>query len=94
MYDSVVTAVDVINGVVTVEQAGITDDYKFDLVIGADGGGSIVRREMESQLEEFTTEYDEIPNYSTMLELDQNTDHMDEKYLYIYTIIHFASLGR
>ena len=88
-----VTAVDVHNGRVTTDTEGVTDVQTFDLIIGADGGGSIVRREMEAQLPEFTTEYDEIPNYSTMLELDRNVEDLDVRYLHIFQNDPFCVAG-
>ncbi len=92
-FNCLITAVNVIEGNITFTQSGEECTKNFDLIIGADGGGSVVRHEMEYQLPEFSTQYDEIPNYATMLELDQNTADFDKRYLYILSNNPFCIAG-
>ena len=44
---------------------------QFDLIIGADGAGSVVRPAMQAQIPRFTVECRSIPNYVTMIALDR-----------------------
>ena len=83
-FNTQVEEVNVETGEVSIKQDGQSDTLQFDFLIGADGGGSLVRRKMEQQLPCIITEYGEIPNYSTMLELDQNTGHLDPHYLHVF----------
>ena len=92
-FETPVTAVDVQQGVLTISAQGQSETDVFDLIIGADGGGSIVCREMEAQLPEFTTVYEEIPNYATMLELDRHVEALDKRYLYIFSNDPFCIAG-
>lgn len=83
-FNTQVEELNVETGEVSIKQDGQSDTLQFDFLIGADGGGSLVRRKMEQQLPCIITEYGEIPNYSTMLELDQNTGHLDPHYLHVF----------
>ncbi len=93
IFEAKVTNVDVNSGEVSYEHNEEQITKGFDLIIGADGGGSIVRQSMEQQLPEFTTEYDEIPNYTVMVELDQNISELDENYLYVFNLNPFCCAG-
>ncbi|MEM9952419.1 MAG: NAD(P)/FAD-dependent oxidoreductase [Chloroflexota bacterium] len=92
-FETRVTEVDVQTGIVTTVAQGAKQTRQFDFIIGADGGGSVVRQAISEQLPEFTTEYREIPNYATMLEFDQNTDELDPCYLYIMSQNPFCVAG-
>ena len=54
---------------------------QFDLVVGADGAGSLVRRAMQEQISGFTVQTTKLPNYLTMIELDRLSDQLDPNYL-------------
>jgi kynurenine 3-monooxygenase len=54
---------------------------RFDLVVGADGAGSVVRTAMLDQVEGFTVETSAVPNYGLLLELDQPDDTLDKHFL-------------
>ncbi|MEO1286426.1 MAG: NAD(P)/FAD-dependent oxidoreductase [Chloroflexota bacterium] len=92
-FETQVAAVDVYTGHVTTSTEGISQVREFDFIIGADGGGFVVRQAMIDQIPEFTTTYREIPNYATMLEFDQNTQELDPSYLYIMSINPFCVAG-
>lgn len=83
-FNTQVEDVNVETGEIFIQQDGLISALQFDFLIGADGGGSLVRKKMEQQLSYLTTEYAEISNYSTMLELDQNTEHLDPHYLHVF----------
>ncbi|MEM6428673.1 MAG: NAD(P)/FAD-dependent oxidoreductase [Deinococcota bacterium] len=93
IFNAHVTHVNVHSGEVSYQHHEDPITRVFDLIIGADGGGSVVRRSLEQQLPEFTTEYDEIPNYTTMLELDQNVSELAENYLYVFSMNPFCVAG-
>jgi len=81
-YGCRVDAVDVSAGAVTATPpGGEPTTREFDLVVGADGAGSAVRRAMQNQLDGFTVQTKTLPNYLTMIELDRLTDQLDETYL-------------
>ena len=65
----------------------------FELVVGADGAGSIVRRAMQEQVEGFSVSRSSIPNYVTMIELDRVGDELDPNYLQALSIRHFYVAG-
>jgi len=92
-FETQVDDVDVYSGTVTTTTHNTSQTRQFDFIIGADGGGSVVRQAMEDQINNFTTTYREIPNYATMLELDQNTDELDPSYLYIMSVKPFCVAG-
>jgi hypothetical protein len=66
-----VQSVDVNTGTLTCAspRGGVSETH-FDLVIGADGAGSVIRRAMQEQVEGFTVERESIPNHVTMIALD------------------------
>ena len=77
-----VSAVDVHAGTVTVTPPGSGGvERHCQLIIGADGAGSSVRRAMEQQIGGFTVETTSLPNYLTMIELDRLSDQLDPTYL-------------
>jgi kynurenine 3-monooxygenase len=89
-----VDAVDVHAGTVTVEPSGGERQTRsFDLIIGADGAGSVVRRAMQDQVDGFAVERHSIPNYVTMIELDRVGDALDKTCLHALSIRHFYVAG-
>jgi kynurenine 3-monooxygenase len=89
-----VQAVDVLTGAVTFTPPGGTATTStFDLVIGADGAGSVVRAAMHRQLVGFTVQSRELPNYLTMIELDRLDDQLDENYLQALATRPFCMAG-
>jgi kynurenine 3-monooxygenase len=85
-----VEAVDVHAGTLTYRSPGNgTATRRFDLIIGADGAGSIVRRAMQEQLEGFTVERASISNYVTMIPLDRVGDELDKTCLHALSLRHF-----
>jgi kynurenine 3-monooxygenase len=77
-----VSDVDVHAGTVTYTPPGSeATTQSFDLVVGADGAGSVVRRAMEEQISGFMVETTSLPNYLTMIELDRLNDQLDPTYL-------------
>src|SRR5439155_16706454 len=82
-FECRVTGVDVHAGTVTCNPpSGTPVSRQFDLIIGADGAGSVVRHAMLQQVGEFTVESKSLPNYCTMIELDRVGDEMDRNYLH------------
>jgi kynurenine 3-monooxygenase len=93
-FSSRVTALDVEGGTLTSEQEdGPPVTRRFDLIIGADGAGSVVRQAMQQQVAGFTVESRSIPNYVTMIELDRVGDQLDKEYLQALSIRHFCVAG-
>jgi kynurenine 3-monooxygenase len=81
-YGTRVSTVDVAAGTVSATPpGGDTTTRPFDLIIGADGAGSVVRHAMHHQLAGFTVRTKKLPNYLTMIELDRLSDQLDETYL-------------
>jgi len=70
-----------------------TTTRRFDLIIGADGAGSLVRRAMQDQIDGFTVERGSIPNYVTMIALDRVGDRLDKTYLHALSLRHFYVAG-
>ena len=66
---------------------------QFNLIIGADGAGSVVRPAMQEQVAGFTVETASIPNYVTMIELDRVGDKLDKHYLQALSVRHFNVAG-
>jgi kynurenine 3-monooxygenase len=66
---------------------------EFDLIIGADGAGSVVRQALQRQIPGFTVDASSIPNYVTMLALDRADSKMDRRYLHALSIRHFYVAG-
>lgn len=81
-YGCLVEAVDVATGTVTWTPPGAAPTTRrFDLVVGADGAGSLVRRAVQEQVPGFEVQRAELPNYLTMVELDRLSDQLDPHYL-------------
>jgi kynurenine 3-monooxygenase len=87
-----VTAVDVNTGTVTFG-IGTAHTQQFDLVVGGDGAGSVVRRAMTSQVANFRVETNSYPNHCTMIELDRVNGDMDPRYLHGLSIRPFCVAG-
>lgn len=85
VWDTDVRAVDVTTG----EVAG----RRFDLVIGADGAGSVVRAAMQEQLEGMAVTSSAISNHGLILELDQVGDRLDPQYLQALALNPFTMSG-
>ncbi|MGY1636909.1 FAD-dependent oxidoreductase [Geodermatophilus sp. SYSU D00742] len=78
-YGCRVTHVDVRTGAVSATAPGgepVT--RQFDLVVGADGAGSVVRQAMQRQVPGFTVAKKSLPNHVTMIALDRLSDQLDE----------------
>jgi 2-polyprenyl-6-methoxyphenol hydroxylase-like FAD-dependent oxidoreductase len=86
-FDSSVTSISVPTGCLTVEHHdGLKKRelvYTFDLIVAADGGGSMARSAMQGSVPEFTVTSHELPNHSRMLHMDQNTGALDPGYLHV-----------
>ncbi len=86
-FSTRVDAVDVTEGRLTYTSAdGATQTSPFDLIVGGDGAGSVVRKAMLEQVPGFTVARASIPNYCTMLELDKVGDTLDPHYLYALSV--------
>lgn len=93
-FDCHVNAVDVNAGTVTyVSEFTDSGTKQFDLIVGGDGAGSIVRKSMVYQIPGFNVEIKSFPNYCTMIELDQVGDQMDKNYLHGLSIFPFCVAG-
>lgn len=94
-FEASVIELDIETGSITTQsvQSEAMQTRQYDLIIGADGGGSIVRQKMQEQLSDFTTEYREIPNHSTMLALDLAENKLDKHYLYVLSTEPFTATG-
>ena len=73
---------------------GTTTTRAFDLVVGGDGAGSVVRKAMQAQVEGITVESKSLPNYCTMIELDRVGDRLDRHYLYGLSVRPFCGRRR
>jgi kynurenine 3-monooxygenase len=93
-FDCHVNAVDVNAGTLTyASEFGDSTTKLFDLIVGGDGAGSIVRKAMVYQIPGFTVETKSFPNYCTMIELDRVGDQMDKNYLHGLSILPFCVAG-
>jgi kynurenine 3-monooxygenase len=93
-FECRVNAVDVHAGTLTYTlQSGAADTKQFDLIIGADGAGSVVRNAMLEQIPGFTVEKKSFPNYCTMIELDRVGDKLDKNYLHGLSMRPFCVAG-
>jgi kynurenine 3-monooxygenase len=89
-----VTSVDVKTGTLTFQPAdGVAHKADFDLIVGADGAGSLVRQAMAEQLPGFAVHTGSFPNYCTMIELDQVDAGMDPHYLHGLSVRPFCVAG-
>lgn len=84
-FDTRIEAVDVLEGNVHFEAKGLPQSQTFDLIIGADGAGSVVRKAMVEQTG-LKVRQSSIPNYATMLELDRVDAALDPNYLYVLSV--------
>lgn len=73
--------------------AGTVQGRDFDLVIGADGAGSVVRAAMERQVDGFTVTVDSLANWGKVLELDLVGDAHDREHLQAVTLNPFTMAG-
>jgi kynurenine 3-monooxygenase len=81
-YGCRVSEVDVLTGAVSyTPPGGEPMTRQFDLVVGADGAGSVVRDAMQRRVPGFTVARKSLPNYLTMIALDRLVDQLDETYL-------------
>jgi len=89
-----VTAVGVHAGTVTsAPPGGEARTRPFDLIVGADGAGSVVRRAMNDQIAGFRIQTASMPNYLTMIELDRLSDQLDPTYLQALSTRPFCVAG-
>jgi 2-polyprenyl-6-methoxyphenol hydroxylase-like FAD-dependent oxidoreductase len=93
-FETRVSDVDVEAGTLTYASKGQDPTTReFDLIIGADGAGSVVRQAMQRQIPGFTVDASSIPNYVTMLALDRAGSTMDRRYLHALSIRNFYVAG-
>lgn len=93
-FETNVTAVDVSQGTVAIEQkSGLATTYTFDLVVGGDGAGSVVRHALEQQWPGFTVTTKSFPMYCTVIELDRLENQLDRHYLHMFSIYPFVVAG-
>jgi 2-polyprenyl-6-methoxyphenol hydroxylase-like FAD-dependent oxidoreductase len=89
-----VSDVDVDSGAVSYTPPGADAvTRQFDLVVGADGAGSVVRQAMQKRLPGFTVVKKSLPNYLTMIALDRLSDQLDETYLHALATRPFCVAG-
>jgi kynurenine 3-monooxygenase len=83
VFECRVNSVDVQTGTLTYDsKSDGTPTKRFDLVIGADGAGSVVRKAMLDQVPGFIVQTKSFPNYCTMIELDRVGDQLNKNYLH------------
>ena len=92
-YRHDVTAIDVAAGTITGQADGATATRAFDLVVGADGAGSVVRRSLEEQWPGFSVTAKSYPMYCTMIELDRVGGSLDPFYLHMLSVRPFVVAG-
>jgi kynurenine 3-monooxygenase len=93
-FEHSVDTIDVQTGDVSYTRPdGETETRRFDLIIGADGAGSIVRQAMQEQVDGFTVKHDSLPNYVTMIALDRVEGELDKRCLHALSIRHFYVAG-
>jgi 2-polyprenyl-6-methoxyphenol hydroxylase-like FAD-dependent oxidoreductase len=93
-FEANVTAVDTVQGTVTARQKpGSPTTYTFDLVVGGDGAGSVVRHALEQQCPGFTVTTKSFPMYCTVIELDRLDSQLDRHYLHMFSIYPFVVAG-
>jgi kynurenine 3-monooxygenase len=82
-FHSRVTGVDVHSGTLVCQSLSRGETTpQFDLVVGGDGTGSLVRHALLEQAPGFTVETRSFPSYCTMIELDRVGDRLDRNYLH------------
>jgi len=93
-FECRVNSVDVLTGTLTYDSKSTnTPTKRFDLIIGADGAGSVVRKAMLDQVPGFSVQTKSFPNYCTMIELDQVGDQLDKNYLHGLSVRPFCVAG-
>lgn len=93
-FECRVTAVDAVAGTITyASPSGAVATKQFDLVVGGDGAGSVVRKALVDQVAGLTVETKSFPNYCTMIELDRVGDQMDRHYLHGLSVRPFCVAG-
>jgi 2-polyprenyl-6-methoxyphenol hydroxylase-like FAD-dependent oxidoreductase len=89
-----VTSANVNTGTLTLQpHNSVAHTAEFDLIVGADGAGSLVRQAMIEQLPGFAVHTSSFPNYCTMLELDRVDGGMDPHYLHGLSVRPFCVAG-
>ena len=89
-----VSNVDVHTGAVSFTPPGSEPTTRhFNLVVGADGAGSVVRQAMQEQVPGFTVVRKSLPNHLTMIALDRLSDQLDETYLHALATRPFCIAG-
>jgi len=83
------------NGILRIYSAdrGLTYDECFDLIVAADGAGSATRASLISQETAFSVSSVDLPDHSIMLQLDQNIDELNPRYLYIHAAYPVAAIS-
>lgn len=97
-FNTQVTAIDVETGDLNYE---VTDGEgksqkvaeSYDLIIAADGGGSIVRNSAQNQCPDFSLTRESVSYFCKMIALDRVDGKMDEKYLNILSRKHPCVAG-
>lgn len=91
--EACVDALDIASGSVTWSRGSTSHTEAFELVVGADGAGSLVREALEQQAPGFTVSRRSDPNFCTMLELDRVGDRLDPHYLHGLSLRPFCVAG-
>ncbi|MFN7966202.1 MAG: NAD(P)/FAD-dependent oxidoreductase [Acidobacteriota bacterium] len=93
-FEANVAAVDIHKGTVTTQQKSeAATTHSFDLVVGGDGAGSVVRHALEQQWPGFTVTTKSYPMYCTVVELDRVDSQLDRHYLHMFSIYPFVVAG-
>lgn len=93
-FEANVTAVDTRRGTVTTQPTvGAAAAHPFDLVVGGDGAGSVVRQALEQQCPGFTVTTRSFPMYCTVIELDRLDRQLDRHYLHMLSVYPFVVAG-
>ena len=93
-FDCQVNTIDVHTGTLNYTSCtGETMTRQFDLIVGADGAGSVVRNAMLEQVPGFKVQTKSFPNHVTMLELDRVGEQLDKHYLHLMSISPFCVAG-
>lgn len=82
-YTTAVESVDVLGGRLWFTRQDELYTQTFDLLVGGDGAGSLVRKALVQQIDGFKVTQSSFPNYATMLELDLADASLDPSYLYV-----------